>query len=67
MRGDGAALLQPCVEQRAAGVKDFEGNSWQGVAMPAGTPREIVVLNAGTWQGAPVHETSEAMWDAQSR
>ena len=25
---------------------------------------DIVVLNAGTWQGAPLHETSEAMWDA---
>jgi NAD(P)-dependent dehydrogenase (short-subunit alcohol dehydrogenase family) len=24
---------------------------------------DIVVLNAGTWQGAPIHETSEAMWD----
>lgn len=24
---------------------------------------DIVVLNAGTWQGAPVHETSEAQWD----
>jgi len=24
---------------------------------------DIVVLNAGTWQGAPLHETSEAMWD----
>jgi NAD(P)-dependent dehydrogenase (short-subunit alcohol dehydrogenase family) len=22
-----------------------------------------VVLNAGTWQGAPLHETSEEMWD----
>jgi tripartite-type tricarboxylate transporter receptor subunit TctC len=25
-----------------AGVRDFEGNSWQGVAMPGGTPRDIV-------------------------
>ena len=25
-----------------SGVKGFEGNSWQGVAMPGGTPREIV-------------------------
>ncbi|MBI5708767.1 MAG: SDR family oxidoreductase [Candidatus Eisenbacteria bacterium] len=24
---------------------------------------DIVVLNAGTWQGAPVHETSEELWD----
>jgi len=24
---------------------------------------DIVILNAGTWQGAPIHETSEAMWD----
>jgi NAD(P)-dependent dehydrogenase (short-subunit alcohol dehydrogenase family) len=24
---------------------------------------DIVVLNAGTWQGAPVQETSEAQWD----
>lgn len=24
---------------------------------------DIVVLNAGTWQGAPLHQTSEAMWD----
>jgi NAD(P)-dependent dehydrogenase (short-subunit alcohol dehydrogenase family) len=24
---------------------------------------DIVVLNAGTWQGAPLAETSEAMWD----
>jgi NAD(P)-dependent dehydrogenase (short-subunit alcohol dehydrogenase family) len=24
---------------------------------------DIVVLNAGTWQGAPLHETSEEMWD----
>ena len=24
---------------------------------------DIVVLNAGTWQGAPIAETSEAMWD----
>ncbi len=24
---------------------------------------DIVVLNAGTWQGAPLHETTEAQWD----
>ena len=24
---------------------------------------DMVVLNAGTWQGAPVHETTEAQWD----
>jgi NAD(P)-dependent dehydrogenase (short-subunit alcohol dehydrogenase family) len=24
---------------------------------------DMVVLNAGTWQGAPLHETSEAQWD----
>ena len=24
---------------------------------------DIVVLNAGTWKGAALHETSEAMWD----
>lgn len=24
---------------------------------------DVLVLNAGTWQGAPVHETSEEMWD----
>src|SRR5262245_41297788 len=24
---------------------------------------DIVVLNAGTWQGAPLHETTEATWD----
>jgi NAD(P)-dependent dehydrogenase (short-subunit alcohol dehydrogenase family) len=24
---------------------------------------DIVVINAGTWQGAPLAETSEAMWD----
>jgi len=24
---------------------------------------DIVILNAGTWQGAPVHETSEAQWN----
>lgn len=24
---------------------------------------DLLVLNAGTWQGAPLHETSEAMWD----
>jgi NAD(P)-dependent dehydrogenase (short-subunit alcohol dehydrogenase family) len=24
---------------------------------------DIVVLNAGTWQGAPLHETTEGMWD----
>ena len=24
---------------------------------------DIVVLNAGTWQGAPLHETPERMWD----
>ncbi len=24
---------------------------------------DILVLNAGTWQGAPIRETSEAMWD----
>ena len=24
---------------------------------------DILVLNAGTWQGAPVHETTEAQWD----
>jgi NADP-dependent 3-hydroxy acid dehydrogenase YdfG len=24
---------------------------------------DILVLNAGTWAGAPVHETSEAQWD----
>ena len=26
-------------------------------------PPDIVVLNAGTWQGARLHETSEAQWD----
>jgi len=25
---------------------------------------DIVVLNAGTWQGAPIAETTEAQWDA---
>jgi tripartite-type tricarboxylate transporter receptor subunit TctC len=25
-----------------AGLKDFDGGSWQGIVMPAGTPREIV-------------------------
>jgi NADP-dependent 3-hydroxy acid dehydrogenase YdfG len=24
---------------------------------------DLVVLNAGTWKGAPIHETSEAAWD----
>lgn len=24
---------------------------------------DMIILNAGTWQGAPVHETSEAQWD----
>jgi len=24
---------------------------------------DILVLNAGTWQGAPLHETSETQWD----
>lgn len=24
---------------------------------------DILILNAGTWQGAPIHETSDAMWD----
>lgn len=24
---------------------------------------DIVVINAGTWQGAPLHETTEEMWD----
>jgi 3-oxoacyl-[acyl-carrier protein] reductase len=24
---------------------------------------DLIILNAGTWQGAPLHETSEAMWD----
>ena len=24
---------------------------------------DIVVLNAGTWQGAPIHEMPEPMWD----
>lgn len=24
---------------------------------------DIVVLNAGTWQGSPIHETTEAAWD----
>ena len=31
----------PTVEQ--GGVKGFDGSSWQGVVMPAGTPREMVV------------------------
>jgi tripartite-type tricarboxylate transporter receptor subunit TctC len=26
-----------------AGLKDFDGSSWQGVAFPGGTPREIVM------------------------
>ena len=30
----------PTVEQ--GGVKGFDGSSWQGVVMPAGTPREMV-------------------------
>ena len=25
---------------------------------------DLVILNAGTWHGAPIHETSEAMWDS---
>jgi len=24
---------------------------------------DLVVLNAGTWEGAPIHETSEELWD----
>ena len=24
---------------------------------------DVLVLNAGTWQGAPIHETTEAQWD----
>ncbi len=24
---------------------------------------DVLVLNAGTWQGAPLHETTEAQWD----
>ena len=31
----------PSVEE--AGVQGFDGGSWQGVVMPAGTPRDIVV------------------------
>jgi tripartite-type tricarboxylate transporter receptor subunit TctC len=31
----------PTVEQ--GGVKGFDGSSWQGVVMPAGTPREMVI------------------------
>jgi NAD(P)-dependent dehydrogenase (short-subunit alcohol dehydrogenase family) len=25
---------------------------------------DLVILNAGTWHGSPIHETSEAMWDS---
>ena len=24
---------------------------------------DLLILNAGTWQGAPIHETTEQMWD----
>lgn len=54
----GAALAAPADVTRAAELES---------AVRATTERfgglDILVLNAGTWQGAPIQETSEAMWD----
>jgi NAD(P)-dependent dehydrogenase (short-subunit alcohol dehydrogenase family) len=54
----GQALAAPADVTKAAEVE---------AAVRAAVERwgrlDIVVLNAGTWQGAPLAETSEAMWD----
>jgi NAD(P)-dependent dehydrogenase (short-subunit alcohol dehydrogenase family) len=34
----------------------------EAAARAIGDP-DILVLNAGTWQGAPIHQTTEAQWD----
>ena len=59
LRADGArALAVPADVTRASEVEA----GVQATREELGGP-DIVVLNAGTWQGAPVHETSEEMWD----
>jgi NADP-dependent 3-hydroxy acid dehydrogenase YdfG len=69
----GAELDGAVATLRAAGIDAFAAaadvTSEAAVAaatravIDRGKRLDIVVLNAGAWQGAPLHETSEAMWD----
>jgi len=52
------ALATPADVTSAAQVE-----SAVGAAVEHWGKLDIVVLNAGTWQGAPLTETSESMWD----
>jgi NAD(P)-dependent dehydrogenase (short-subunit alcohol dehydrogenase family) len=69
----GAELERAVAELEAGGARamaapaDVTSAAQAEAAVRAAVERwgrlDIVVLNAGTWQGAPLHETSEAMWD----
>jgi 3-oxoacyl-[acyl-carrier protein] reductase len=57
-RGGATAMAAPADVTRAAEIER---------AMRAVVERwgrlDVLVLNAGTWQGAPIHETTEESWD----
>jgi NAD(P)-dependent dehydrogenase (short-subunit alcohol dehydrogenase family) len=59
LRNTGArAMAAPADVTREAEVEAVIGNvvaAWGGL--------DILILNAGTWQGAPLAETTEAQWD----
>jgi 3-oxoacyl-[acyl-carrier protein] reductase len=69
----GAELDAAVVSLRAGGAqaiaapadvtREAEVESAVRLAVETWGRLDIVVLNAGTWQGAPVHQTSEAQWD----
>jgi A-factor type gamma-butyrolactone 1'-reductase (1S-forming) len=73
MARTGDALERAVATLRAAGhdafaapadvTSDAAVGAAVGQVLDARGRLDIVVLNAGTWKGAPLHETSEALWD----
>jgi len=59
LRRDGARALAVAADVTKA--TEVEAGVQATIAGLGGL--DLVVLNAGTWQGAPLHETSEEMWD----
>jgi NADP-dependent 3-hydroxy acid dehydrogenase YdfG len=55
---DARAIAAPADVTRAAEVERAVRTTLEQLGR-----LDILVLNAGTWQGAPLHESSEAMWD----